>query len=963
MIKKILSYSLVLFLLWGCTKDNDKKIDSANNAILFSVSTESSESSTISKSSSQLIELTPSVTNIYEFQTNNEKIGELFLIEESIENQTNPFEQTDYSDTKSVRVSDLSEYGEFGLWAVGLTSEDVSSDYYEINSPTTYFSNVKYTKTSGNMYAATSERTWPSNSPTKQIKFFAVAPYSGSGTSFSISVKAPMLSITVPTTIAQQKDVLAAISQTYPDNYKNTIPLTFKHLLSSIKIIRGATVIPELVIKKVRFTNIYSSANYKINSGTGEWTLSSKSSAKTFELTPNWSAAGTVEGDVIVGGNSDNNTLFMIPQTLGSSAQIELDIEIDGQASTLTKSLEGSEWKQGHIVTYKIQKDYDDIYILEVTPSTITKSYVGGEESYSVKSYKQRGSVKTPITWKTQINTGTVGSPVWVDLTSSNAPSWITQFTSTATPADDAATAYTAKLAPTVPTFSPNSHTSTLRGRASVGSQSNPIDLSTLTLPELNGARTSIPQSTANCYVVSAPGWYKIPMVYGNSISWGNTNSDAYMARLVESPNPNVLFNFVDHTGSPISQPWVSVAYTINDAKLLWQDELNLVSNISIISASSNKNYIKFYVDPDFIHQGNAVIAAYDNDNKIAWSWHIWVTDFDLTPIKITGPVGYNMTDVLPVNIGTCGDINSFSLNAQEARNYAAAEAKYRIVQIVDGQIVGTPQPLTISKTALTTPSQPQNNTYYQWGRKDPMLPMVGIPGTNIASEQKFKDYYGHGGELNDGSWGEASLGADATSLKNYIQNPGKFNTTPFVVGSTNIFGMERTYYNLWDINNATIDSYTSANQVDIEYRKSVYDPSPGEFYVPRPAAFEIFAVNNNISSVIDNPSNFNADLSSSYDLVRGYYFYPLKDRQGTPLLFFPAMGSIDSASQRAQWYRYGSHGYYYFSVPCGTYCENSYLMNFDSSYIRIFTNGEKQDAKSIRPVIFGGKGSVLPST
>ena len=135
--------------------------------------------------------------------------------------------------------------------------------------------------------------------------------------------------------------------------------------------------------------------------------------------------------------------------------------------------------------------------------------------------------------------------------------------------------------------------------------KANAIDLS---MYDLEG--NDIPQTTANCYVVNAPGWYKFPMVYGNAIKNGATNTNAFVSSATASTN--ILSNFVDHDGANITQPWVTNAhsggaYAISKAELVWQDEQNLVTDITIGNSGSNTDYIYFYVDQNTIHQGNAI--------------------------------------------------------------------------------------------------------------------------------------------------------------------------------------------------------------------------------------------------------------------------------------------------------------------------------------------------------------------
>ncbi|MBQ3381781.1 MAG: Ig-like domain-containing protein, partial [Bacteroidales bacterium] len=96
------------------------------------------------------------------------------------------------------------------------------------------------------------------------------------------------------------------------------------------------------------------------------------------------------------------------------------------------------------------------------------------------------------------------------------------------------------------------------------------IDLS---LMDIYG--NTVSRTTANCYVVSKPGFYKIPMVYGNAIKNGATNRGAYVSL---ASGETILTNFLDHkgagigTGNDAKDPWVSQKYSISKTGLIWQD-------------------------------------------------------------------------------------------------------------------------------------------------------------------------------------------------------------------------------------------------------------------------------------------------------------------------------------------------------------------------------------------------------
>lgn len=144
-----------------------------------------------------------------------------------------------------------------------------------------------------------------------------------------------------------------------------------------------------------------------------------------------------------------------------------------------------------------------------------------------------------------------------------------------------------------------------LKTRAYLGSSGAPHDLSY----DYNGQ-----MNTANCYVVTHPGYYKFPLVYGNAIKNGATNANAYGSS-----------TFVNHLDQPIEDPYIykNSGCTVGSADLVWQDAQYLVTNIELCD---DKKYIKFQITKENIQQGNAVIAVKDGSD-IMWSWHIWVTN------------------------------------------------------------------------------------------------------------------------------------------------------------------------------------------------------------------------------------------------------------------------------------------------------------------------------------------------
>ena len=173
------------------------------------------------------------------------------------------------------------------------------------------------------------------------------------------------------------------------------------------------------------------------------------------------------------------------------------------------------------------------------------------------------------------------------------------------------------------------------------------------------------------------------------------------------------------------------------------------------------------------------------------------------------------------------------------------------------------------------------NNPYFQWGRKDPMLPGNGLGDTDktcFTKEDQYKFKYG-------------SEGLNTTDIKEYIRNPHKFNTK---------WEMDGVYYNLWSTDNARTD----AN--DDVVIKSVYDPSPVGYSLPASNAFTGFTTTGGktaIASEFNVKGNFN----------KGWHFYCKPGKQGSTF-FFPAFGfrRYDTGSLNDV----SSNGFYWVAGP-----------------------------------------------
>ena len=116
----------------------------------------------------------------------------------------------------------------------------------------------------------------------------------------------------------------------------------------------------------------------------------------------------------------------------------------------------------------------------------------------------------------------------------------------------------------------------------------------TVTQNALGSTVTSLGvEESANCYIVTKPGVYKMPAVKGNDKSQKVAAASVEVLWETRSDADVKVGDIVNHTG---------------------YDNGNIYFNVNRKTSSST------------VPEGNALIAAKDASGNILWSWHIWVT-------------------------------------------------------------------------------------------------------------------------------------------------------------------------------------------------------------------------------------------------------------------------------------------------------------------------------------------------
>lgn len=551
--------------------------------------------------------------------------------------------------------------------------------------------------------------------------------------------------------------------------------------------------------------------------------------------------------------------------------------------------------------------------------SAVALTYTGGTADLATDfvSYRSHGSVTEPVAYKLQYcATNSTDDADWSDTPPAEA-SWFT-VSSPASGYDGSVSGESIELEMTAQVNSAtDSHEVALKAMTAKSG----FDLSKYrpTVSDNNSGGWNNPASsrtTANCYVVKAPGTYKFPLVYGNGVVSGSVNPSAYRAKAGNTATSYRPYNYTtDYLGSfrdyknqyiyddrypaknsPYLTTHLGKDYDYFIPVLLWTDVPGLIKPSSLsISGSGENTYLNFEVPVETIRQGNAVIGVrtQDDGDAIAWSWHIWVTDEDLSSYGTLNSV-YKLPRV--------------NLGWRDRRDDTYAERTFyvRAVQTNSSGLVS--EPVAITQSAWTKIND-GHSLYYQWGRKDPFPAIFGSwiqpPWMTPSENNKPSDY----DEL--ASSGSIQRVDHAVSIGATIQNP----TTLYLVS----YGdwCTSTFNNLWNSVSKEPGAYTDDSK---NSKKTIYDPCPVGFKIPPLDTFRYLT-----------EDNFKLNESRNHPVGRSYSF-----------LFFPLQGYLTSSW--ATMAMYERHTDYHTNV----------INEEGHSYTLFFTHPEETDPSYTEKVVRG---------
>lgn len=218
----------------------------------------------------------------------------------------------------------------------------------------------------------------------------------------------------------------------------------------------------------------------------------------------------------------------------------------------------------------------------------------------------------------------------------------------------------------------------------------------------------------------------------------------------------------------------------IQKADWLWSDKKNQLSDVKYENGK-----ISFNASKD---KGNGVIAAFDKNDNILWSWHIWITDDPTINLHHVANANYKLMD----------------------RNLGAISTE-----------VDNPESYGL---------------YYQFGRKDPFLgaSIVGVHSEKKNENKAFGD--GTRTYVINPKYSERGFGTVKNNSKNIpekksieyaVKNPTMFITFDENINETGLgnWGNDThlAYHGLWGFHR-TLGDISG---------KSEYDPCPYGFKIP----------------------------------------------------------------------------------------------------------------------------------
>lgn len=641
-------------------------------------------------------------------------------------------------------------------------------------------------------------------SESSKLKFFAVHPAKDGSNSMVTTTSGtnPVVNYSPEANAKKHIDVLVANTEAfnYDDYISQKIPIRFSHATTAVYFKVGSDLSYNQKVKKIEIRNVLGSGTYDI--ATKTWTPSTTKKNFALEFDSGDEFPTNISNKVM---NDGDGVFFMVPQDIPADADVKITF-LSGKSVVAKIGGNGKKWVAGTTRTYSISNSKDELdreFHITAKAAKTTFNYDETNAPFTVTSYSKSlkpGSIEKPEPWTITKYEFSADGTTWTE----GKPSMVAAMSSESGNGGTSAEARVMTLANDFHDY---------KAEREAALKAAPEATGTVDLSKVNG-----PQETANCYVVSASGKYSFPMVYGNAIKNGATNASSYTSSYPASKH---IFNKF-WGASEINSPYITGA---NGAKVLWTSTPDIVSDVTI-----NNGNVEFKVNKDKMKEASVIIGVTSNtlgDYNVLWSWHIWITSKDVIDTSkdyfMREPLGFRHTEWHGT---TYEKDRKVRLTFTQTRTGKTAQVEF-----------------TQKASALVREGQAM---YYQQGRKDPLYPSNGMvlqsKGTDPNGYNRgFLPFWAVRMPLimaryrtynpNDSGIGKGEANGDWMWINFTNQNDG----TKYYSDA-----QHATYFNLWDVNNCV--GYQNTNA----FVKTVYDPSPAGFRIPRLDEFNKINSGNN---------------------------------------------------------------------------------------------------------------------
>ena len=273
-------------------------------------------------------------------------------------------------------------------------SFDVWATYTKDNVSSEFFSNLEFSKGSGDVFNSLNTYYWPGSGT---LDFVAVSNTPASNFAHQMSsdgTKLESFIYTVPADATQQNDIIVAIAKGVAGDNNTSVPLSFKHIMSAVNVKIGSVVKGE--IQSITFKNVYNKGKYLVEQGV--WVVD-KTSVGDFTVTMQdgkFVSSGTDAAGTPI--NTTEGTFMFIPQNPGDNAEMVIEFldsntghlySDDNTKNPYKPALRGSiaddNWEKNKTVNYMLSIDESFTLTIEPVGKKLDAHYVIGYANVTVE--------------------------------------------------------------------------------------------------------------------------------------------------------------------------------------------------------------------------------------------------------------------------------------------------------------------------------------------------------------------------------------------------------------------------------------------------------------------------------------------------------------------------------------------------------------------------------------------------